>query len=173
MLPSFRAKAASLSRPAQRRRGPPQSRNLLFLLALFLAPALHAQDTGWIIESFHADYVINTDRSIDVTEWIKVDFGPLQRHGIYRDILTKYRRVARAGVPIPAGTEKVDISLRTVTNEQQQELGTDITRGGGSTRIRIGDPDTQQHGSDPVGMLRFVSWKVQFKPFFKLPPDGQ
>ncbi len=132
MLPSFRAKAAQ----------PPQSRNLLFLLALLLAPALVAQqDTGWQIESFHADYVINADRTIDVTERIEVDFGPLQRHGIYRDIVTKYRRVARAGVTIPAGTEKVNIALLSVTDAQQQPLGTDVTRGGSSTRIRIGDPD--------------------------------
>lgn len=116
---------------------------------LILAPltGLAAQDTGWVIDSIHVDYVINTDRSIEVTEWIVVDFGPLQKHGIYRDIVTRYRRIARTGVNVPAGTDRVDIALLGVVNGQGQQLGTDVNRGSDRTRIRIGDPDVVVSGT--------------------------
>src|SRR5690606_34663002 len=66
-------------------------RLLALALTLLALPAvLQAQDTGWQIDSIHVDYVINPDRTIDVTEWIVVDFGPLAKHGIYREINTLY-----------------------------------------------------------------------------------
>ena len=42
---------------------------------------------GWSITNFDANYAIQADGSIDVTEQIAVDFQDLQRHGIYRDIV--------------------------------------------------------------------------------------
>lgn len=105
-----------------------------------------AQDTGWNIVSFHADYQINADRTIDVTERIDVDFGPLQKHGIYREIKTRYRRVVGSGIPIQAGTEDIGIELLSVTDGQRQPLGTSIERGG-RFRVRIGDPDIYVTGA--------------------------
>lgn len=136
---SFRAKAAE----------PPQSRSPLFLLLtvlLALTPALNAQDTGWVIDSIHVDYIINADRTIDVTEWIVVDFGPLTKHGIYRNINTRYRRIAREAMNIPAGTERVDLDRISVTDSRRQSIRADVTRGRDQTRIRIGDPDITVSG---------------------------
>lgn len=121
----------------------------LLIVALLLLSghtALPAQDTGWVIDSFHVDYVINRDRTIDVTEWIVVDFGGLIKHGIYREINTRYKRVASEARSIPAGTETVDLKLQGVTDNLQRELTTDLTRSRARLRIRIGDPDITVSG---------------------------
>ena len=97
-----------------------------------------AQDTGWTIPSFSANYTVNADRSIDVTERIDVDFGPLQKHGIYRDIPVRYAKVVRPGSSIRAGTVDVALTVLDITDGNGQKLATSITRGR-SVRIRIGD----------------------------------
>jgi len=48
-------------------------------------------DEGWVITSFHSDIVIAPDSSLIVTEDIRVDFGALQKHGIFRTIPLRYR----------------------------------------------------------------------------------
>ena len=111
-------------------------------LALCTAAGLprvsRAQDTGWTIPSFSANYTVNADRSIDVTERIDVDFGPLQKHGIYRDIPVRYAKVVRPGSSIRAGTVDVALTVLDITDGNGQKLATSITRGR-SVRIRIGD----------------------------------
>ena len=97
-----------------------------------------AQDTGWTIPSFSANYTVNADRSIDVTERIDVNFGPLQKHGIYRDIPVRYAKVVRPGSSIRAGTVDVALTVLDITDGNGQKLATSITRGR-SVRIRIGD----------------------------------
>lgn len=114
--------------------------SLLAALALLsAAPVVRGQDdTGWSILSFAAEYTIHPERTIEVVEQITVDFGDLQRHGIYRDIPVRYRRVATAGVP--AGRVSVDLDLEGVTDGAGNEWDTEVTRGD-YVRIRIGDPD--------------------------------
>src|SRR5882762_10425848 len=51
---------------------------------------VHA-DEGWVITSFHSDITVATDSTLTVTEDIRVDFGPLQKHGIFRTIPLRYR----------------------------------------------------------------------------------
>jgi uncharacterized protein (TIGR04222 family) len=53
------------------------------------APA-HA-DEGWVITSFHSDINISSGSTLNVTEDIRVDFGSLQKHGIFRTIPLRYR----------------------------------------------------------------------------------
>ena len=117
---------------------------VLFVVLLFPHP-LVAQDTGWVIQSFDAHYTVNADRTIDVTERITVDFGSLQKHGIYREIPVKYAKVLKAGIPIRAGTVKVGLDVLGVTDDQGRTLGTEIS-GGSRVRIRIGDPDVTVSG---------------------------
>jgi hypothetical protein len=113
---------------------------LVVFLTLLAPPSIaRAQDTGWTITSFHSDYTVRADRSIDVVERIAVDFGRLQRHGIYRDIPVRYRKVVREGLPIE-GRVKVDLDLEEVTDGQGRELPTKVDRGD-RVRIRIGDPN--------------------------------
>jgi uncharacterized membrane protein YgcG len=54
------------------------------------SPAVHA-DQGWVITSFHSGITIATDSALTVTEDIRVDFGSLQKHGIFRTIPLRYR----------------------------------------------------------------------------------
>ena len=54
------------------------------------SPTVHA-DEGWVITSFHSDITVATDSTLAVTEDIRVDFGSLQKHGIFRTIPLRYR----------------------------------------------------------------------------------
>ena len=56
---------------------------------LFAAPV--QADEGWTITSFRSAIHIARDSSITVTEDIRADFGPLQKHGIFRTIPLRYR----------------------------------------------------------------------------------
>ncbi len=53
-------------------------------------PAVHA-DESWLITSFHSDITIANDSTLTITEDIRVDFGSLQKHGIFRTIPLRYR----------------------------------------------------------------------------------
>ena len=53
-------------------------------------PAVHA-DEGWVITSFHSDITVAPNSSLTITEDIRVDFGSLQKHGIFRTIPLRYR----------------------------------------------------------------------------------
>jgi len=48
-------------------------------------------DEGWVITSFHSDIAIAADSKLTVTEDIRVDFGSLSKHGIFRTIPLRYR----------------------------------------------------------------------------------
>ncbi|HEY0830893.1 MAG TPA: DUF2207 domain-containing protein [Candidatus Dormibacteraeota bacterium] len=56
------------------------------------ASAVPAQaDEGWVITSFAAGITIHPDSSLSIVEDIHVDFGTLQKHGIFRYIPVRYR----------------------------------------------------------------------------------
>ena len=112
----------------------------VFMVGGALGPGSgRAQDTGWTITSFHSDFTVRADRSIDVVERIAVDFGPLQRHGIYREIPVRYRKALREGVPLE-GRVDVDLDVEQVTDGRGRKLQTKVDRGD-RVRIRIGDPN--------------------------------
>src|SRR4029077_15113793 len=62
----------------------------LVALPLFLPTAARADDSGWVINSFDAQIQIQNDGRVLVTETLAVDFGSLQKHGIFRDIPVQY-----------------------------------------------------------------------------------
>jgi uncharacterized membrane protein YgcG len=53
-------------------------------------PSVHA-DEAWVINSFDSTIAIATDGELTVREDIRVDFGGLQKHGIFRTIPLRYR----------------------------------------------------------------------------------
>jgi uncharacterized protein (TIGR04222 family) len=59
-------------------------------LAALATPAVHA-DEAWVITSFHSEIQIARDSKLTITEDIAVDFGSLQKHGIFRTIPLRYR----------------------------------------------------------------------------------
>jgi hypothetical protein len=100
-----------------------------FPAALALPVSAPAQDSGWTVTVFHADYTIHPDAYACVSERIAVDFDGLERHGIYRSIPVRgsFRVFAVTdgeGNPIPyevSGTAEKSIKIgdpdRTVTGE--------------------------------------------------------
>ena len=72
----------------------------LISLLLLITPSVAAQDTGWSITSFDVAYTVGLDRTIAVVETIEVDFGSLERHGIYRDIQVSYQKTRGDPTPV-------------------------------------------------------------------------
>src|SRR3989344_2976844 len=106
----------------------------LLLIILFVGKAYAQDDTGWTIVSFKSDIRINSDTTVDVTETIIVDFDGLAKHGIYRTIPVKYQTQYGNNL-------NIRLNLISVRDSGGDKLETKITKEGGSTKIRIGDPD--------------------------------
>ena len=68
---------------------------LLSVLAVSVAGLASARpafaDESWVITSYHSDISIAADSTLTVREDIQVDFGSLQKHGIFRTIPLRYR----------------------------------------------------------------------------------
>src|SRR5512132_2108813 len=65
---------------------------LLALSALLpmASSSARAADGGWTITSFDVQIEIQRDGRIVVDENLAVDFGPLEKHGIFRYVPVKY-----------------------------------------------------------------------------------
>lgn len=109
---------------------------VLAALAL-LAPALaNAADDGWVIESFDAQIEIQADGRLRIEERIDVDFGPLERHGIFRDIPVVYEW------PHEARKQRVyELQVNSVTDARRRAVRYETQRVGANAEIKIGDPD--------------------------------
>ena len=112
---------------------------------LGFAASARAQDTGWTITSFHADYVLHPDGSLGVIERIDVDFDGLERHGIYRTIPVVYQRLVATDVPIPAGRVRFSLRVRGVTDGMGNPIPFEVS-GNQDKEIKIGDPDRTVSG---------------------------
>lgn len=66
--------------------------SLIGLIAsLFWASRVYAQEK---ITDYQIDIRLNTDSSLEITENINYDFGPTEKHGIYRNIPAKIKNVS-------------------------------------------------------------------------------
>ena len=118
----------------------------VFALAA-LAAALAASPIGaggaaaqedWVIRTFDARYVIDKSGTFTVTEDIIVEFGSLERHGIFRDIPVEYefdkdsnRLMDITGISVTDGL--LPAPFETIDS-------------GPNLRIKIGDPDVLVSG---------------------------
>ena len=109
----------------------------LALLAVGVAArspaAAQAQDDGWIIRSFDVRYELQADGTFNVREDIAVDFGSLERHGIFRDMPVEYRYD-------DSNNRLIDVSDVSVT-DGSAEVPFETSDARPNMRIRIGDPD--------------------------------
>ncbi len=113
------------------------------LIAAVAVAALHAlvastlrasADEAWTIENFHADIAIQRDTSLQIAEAIDVDFGSLQKHGIFRDIPIEY--------PWDSKHHRVyQLDVTSVTDASGTKWPYKTGRQGVNERIQIGDPD--------------------------------
>lgn len=100
-----------------------------------VAPVADALGTeeDWVIRSLDARYVLDESGTVTATEDIIVDFGSLERHGIFRDIPVEYeydeksnRLIGITGVSVTDGMTPVPF---------------EASDSGPNIRIKIGDPD--------------------------------
>ena len=109
-----------------------------FLLATFLLASsnhpAHA-DEGWKIDSYDVRYNIDHSGLVRVTEDLQVDFGLLQKHGIFRDMPVRYS--------YDDGNDRlISPGNITVTDGAKADLPFELISSGANLRIKIGDPDT-------------------------------
>lgn len=97
---------------------------------------------GYYIKDFNDEITIHPDGTLTITEKITADFESELRHGIYRDIIYKYK------VPSKWGTYKRRLSIKilSVTDEHGNNYKYKTIRRGRYLRIRIGDPDKYVSG---------------------------
>src|SRR5687768_12363644 len=106
---------------------------ILATLALMLSAGTTSAQGAWTIRSFSATYQIEADGTLNVIELIEVDFGLLERHGIFRDIPVKYDY---------EGDYHRVIEVRMLTvDDGRADIPFKTSRQGGNLNIRIGDPD--------------------------------
>ena len=96
------------------------------------APAGHA-DEGWVITSFHSDIAVAADSTITVTEDIRVDFGSLSKHGIFRTIPLRYRFDSTQD-------RFYELTVQSVTDGTSSVLYDDSVSSDNEV-IKIGDPN--------------------------------
>ena len=106
---------------------------LLGLAAILLLPFSVKADEGWTITSFATDLVIETNGQVRVTEAIDVDFGSLEKHGIYRDIPYRYSN--------PDGTTTATDIADVAVTDGSVPVPYALSATNANFRIKIGDPD--------------------------------
>jgi uncharacterized membrane protein YgcG len=107
-------------------------------LLLLLRGSAAGQATGEVIHSYVVEIRILDDGDLAVTETIEYDFGPELRHGIFRTIPTRFHHddVYDRVYPIR------DVAVESQTAPSDVE----VSEEGGSTVIRVGDPDVEISG---------------------------
>lgn len=93
---------------------------------------------SWVISAFHSDIQIATDASLLIKEDIRVDFGTLQKHGIFRTIPVRYTYDSTHDRYYVLGVQSVTDGTRSVPYTDYSE--------GGSKVIKIGDPNRTVSG---------------------------
>jgi hypothetical protein len=117
------------------RRAAAAGRALPIAAAVLLAAARPAgAQAGERIVSFEASYRIGRSGDLLVTEVIVYDFGPNERHGIFRDLPVRFRYDDTYDRVYP-------LEVRSVRASPGTPAGYEVVREGGLVRIRIGDPD--------------------------------
>jgi len=106
---------------------------LVAVILIAPGPAPASAQEGWTIESFDVTYEIRHDGTVQATELIEVDFGTLERHGIFRDIPVEYaydsennRLIRISDIAIDDGIDPVPLKIESTSP---------------NLRLRIGDPD--------------------------------
>lgn len=125
---------------------------LLVVASALLAGPAAAQDGGWSIDAFDVVIDIEPDGSLQVTENIRVDFGQLERRGIFRIIPVRFPLPPDADVPEGTPDEwlrVLDIDDLRVSSPSAP-TDTELERPGVTGRdlsIRIGDPEVTITGA--------------------------
>ena len=117
-------------------------RALLLLVVMLLVPLLtpldraRAQGVTERIVSYRVELTVEPSGALAVLEVIDYDFGSAQRHGILRDIPTRFRYDDRYDRLYPLEVQRIEGSPGTPARYAIESVD------GGTTRIRVGDAKT-------------------------------
>src|SRR5947199_1039523 len=98
-----------------------------------LSPVNTSADEGWVITSFGSDITAVSSATLTVVEDINVDFGSLQKHGIFRTIPLRYRYN-------DTQDRYYGLSVVSVT-DGTRPIAYDVSVQSDNEVIKIGDPD--------------------------------
>ena len=122
---------------------------IVALCVMALTAGTAGADEGWVITSFDSAIAISADSTLTVREDIRVDFGSLQKHGIFRTIPLRYRysdtsdRYYRLSVAtVTDGTRNIPFSTSIDSDNEV---------------IKIGDPNTLVTGANRY----LITYKVE------------
>jgi uncharacterized protein (TIGR04222 family) len=126
----------------------------LAALTMAAATAAAAQDSGWVIERFDVDIAVADDGALTVTEDITVDFGGLERRGIFRMLPVRYevsgyeRQFEMPDDLDPSQVHRVleidGLQVSSTAPDDVDLTGPGLT--GTTMTVRIGDEDTYVTG---------------------------
>lgn len=117
-----------------------------------LFPVSASADEGWLLKQFTAAITIREDGVLEIEEVVEADFGTLVKHGIFRDLRTRFEcQPVTEGpdplYPCPGGKDrlyKVNVlSVSSATGTSVPFTIEEIDRG---MRLKIGDPDSTVTG---------------------------
>ena len=100
-------------------------KKLFFTIFIALLFAPQALASTWWIDSYDTQITVNNDSSLTIQETIIANFSEEAHHGIYRTI----------------ESASGDFSLKSITNEKNENLPYTISNSWGTIEIRIGDPN--------------------------------
>lgn len=116
---------------------------ILFIFSLLFfgtTKAYDSSDTGWVINEYNVKTTIYENQTIQITEEIKVDFGNLEKHGIFRYIPYRYTRNAQS--------YNVRIKIKSVIDQNNKSIPYEQSTSEGNIFLKIGDPDKTISGEN-------------------------
>ncbi|MEO6397324.1 MAG: DUF2207 domain-containing protein [Tepidiformaceae bacterium] len=119
------------------------------LVAVGVSGGATSATASWRISSFDIVYNVDTEGTIDATETLNVDFGTLQKHGIFRYLDYKSECVAprpgalQATYACPIGSDRTyGYTILSVTDAAGKKLNYEVSDENLKKFIKIGDKDT-------------------------------
>jgi len=110
---------------------------VLFVLVVGAQNAFARENVDyWYIKDFQSQIVVNTDSSLDITEYITADCGTAQKHGIFRVLPTTKQLTV-------SGKVKMPIELISITDFNDRPYKYQTTKNSSDNTItwKIGDAD--------------------------------
>ena len=107
----------------------------LLALPFFLCAPLFASAEE--ISNFDATIAINDDASLTVTETITYDFGPIQKHGIFRNISRRHPQESTSWYK----QRRIDVEIESVTRNGSPERFV-VTEEGDQVSVKIGKAES-------------------------------
>ena len=118
-------------------------------LVIAISGGSASADEAWVINSFQSTIRVNTNSTIAVVEDIRVDFGGVQKHGIFRTIPVRYLYDNRQD-------RYYNLNINSVT-DGTSPLQYDAYTSGPDEVIKIGDPNRTVSGAQRY----VISYTVQ------------